>query len=133
MIEELLELQRRERDAHLAGDADGLVSLFADDFMSIQDGEVTRPSRAESLARFERYFATVTFLAWDNLVPPMIEVSDDATLATVVVQKRVHLTYLGPDGVPAEELTLFAWVEAWRCRADRWELAMVVSTRRTGA
>jgi len=34
-------------------------------------------------------------------------------------------------GAAAEEETHFAWVEAWRRRAggDRWELAMVVSTR----
>ena len=132
MIDELLELQKRQREAHLNGDAAQMVSLFADDFTSIQDGEVTRPSREASLERFGRYFARVRFHAWDDLADPVIEVSGDRTLATVLVQKRVHIAYPDDHGRETEELTDFAWVELWRRREARWELAMVVSTRRSG-
>ena len=130
MIDELLELQRLQREAHLNGDAAQMVSLFADDFTSIKDGEITRPSREASLGRFARYFARVRFHAWDDLADPVIEVSGDRTLATVLVQKRVHITYPDAHGRQMEELTDFAWVELWRRREARWELAMVVSTKR---
>jgi hypothetical protein len=131
VIDELLDLQRRQREAHLNGDAVQLVSLFADDFTSIRDGEVTKPSRDMSLERFTRYFELVSFRAWDDLADPVIEISVDATLATVLVQKRVHITYPNAHGERVEELTDFAWVELWRRREERWELAMVISTKRT--
>jgi len=130
MIDELRALHAREREAHLHRDAAQLVSLFADDFVSVQDGEVTRPGREASLERFQRYFAQVRFLAWDDVVEPVVEVSGDGTLATILVRKRVHVTYADADGQPAEEVTDFAWLEVWRRRDDRWELATVISTRK---
>jgi ketosteroid isomerase-like protein len=129
-VAELSDLQARQRDAHLQADAAGLVALFADDFVSVQDGDVSRPSRPDSLRRFERYFAQVSFVAWDDLEPPVIEVSGDGTLATVLVHKLVHLTYRDAAGSQAQEITVFAWAETWRRARDRWELAMVVSTRK---
>jgi uncharacterized protein (TIGR02246 family) len=131
-LDELRRLHAREREAHLNRDAELMASLFADDFVSVQDGEVTRPDREASRKRFERYFSRVTFLAWDDEIEPVIELSDDGTLATILVRKRVHLTYRDDDGAPAEELTHFAWVEVWRRRDERWELAMVASTKRPG-
>jgi len=129
-VDELLKLQREQRRAHLAGDAAAMVDMFANDFVSVSDGIVSRPSRDESLARFTRYFGLVTFLAWEDIAEPVIEVSADGSLATVLVTKRVHLTYPDAAGAAAEE-TFFAWAETWRRTDDtRWELAMVVSTRR---
>jgi hypothetical protein len=63
MIDELRQLQVREREAHLNADAEKLVSLFADDFVSVQDGDISRPSRDASRERLERYFARVSFIA----------------------------------------------------------------------
>ena len=62
-VAELADLQARQREAHLCADASGLVALFADDFVSVQDGDISRPSRPDSLRRFERYFARVSFIA----------------------------------------------------------------------
>ena len=133
MIDELRALHESQRQAHLDRDAQRLVALFADDFVSVHDGQVSRPDRAASLERFERYFARVTFRAWDDVTPPVVEVSDDATLATILVTKRVHVDYVDEEGQPAEEVTDFAWTEVWRRREGPWELAMVISTRRPDA
>jgi len=130
VVTALTGLQARQRQAHLAADAAALTAMFADDFVSVQDGEISRPGRDASRARFERYFAQVTFLAWDDLEEPVIEASDDGTLATVLVHKLVHVTFREADGTPQEEITTFAWAETWRHTGDRWELAMVISTRK---
>lgn len=129
----LTELQARQRQAHLSADAPALTAMFADDFVSVQDGVVSRPSRDASRERFERYFAQVNFIAWDDLADPIIEVSGDGTLATVLVHKLVHLTFMGAKAEPEEEMTIFAWAETWRRTGSRWELAMVISTRRDGS
>ncbi len=132
-VMELLDLQQEQRRAHLEGDAAAMAAMFADDFVSVSDGVATRPTREESLARFESYFGLVTFVAWEDLAEPVIEVAADSSLATVLVTKRVHLTYPGDDGAIVTEQTCFAWAETWRRPpGKRWELAMVVSTRRQG-
>jgi ketosteroid isomerase-like protein len=130
-FDELRRLHAREREAHLNRDVELMVSLFADDFVSVQDGVVSRPTREASRERFERYFSRVNFLAWEDEDEPAVELSADATLATILVRKRVHVTFRDDDGQPAEELTHFAWVEVWRRRDERWELAMVASTKRS--
>lgn len=128
--ERLLALQDLQRRAHLEGDATLLVSIFADDFTNIQGGEVSRPSREESRARFQAYFDRTTFLAWEDVRPPVIEISDDGSMAHVIVQKRVRLRdRSSPDEV---ETTRFAWLETYRKRAGRWKLTAVASTRRSG-
>jgi uncharacterized protein (TIGR02246 family) len=130
-VEELLELQAEQRRAHLTGDAAAMAAMFADDFVNVSEGVVSRPSREESLQRFQRYFDLVTFLAWDDIDKPVIEVAADGTLASVLVTKHVHTAYPDEEGTTAEGETIFAWAETWRRANDnRWELAMVVSTRR---
>jgi hypothetical protein len=127
-VDELLRLQAQQRAAHLGADADLMVALFADDFLSVADGQVTRPTREQSRRRFQSYFDLVTFLAWDDVAPPLITVAADASLATVIVQKRVHLRYTDQAGVERGEETLFAWQETYRREGESWRLAAVVST-----
>jgi hypothetical protein len=128
LVEELLQLQARQRVAHLTANAASLVDIFADDFINIANGQITRPPRAESLRRFQAYFDRVTFLAWDDITPPLIHVADDASLATVIVHKHVHVRYSANAGAWQEEETTFAWQETYVREHGRWRLAVVVST-----
>ncbi|MEO5938243.1 MAG: nuclear transport factor 2 family protein [Sphingomonas sp.] len=118
------------RTAHLSGNAELLVSAFADDFTSVDKGRVANPSRNDSLARFRAYFAAVSFRAWDDLAPPVVTLSDDATLATVLVRKRVSVVPKAQAGNPNAKVseTRFAWLEIWRKRGGEWRLTAVVST-----
>ena len=127
-IQELLQLQSEQRSAHLAGNAKKLVDLFADEFINISNGKIARPTYAESLQRFQAYFDKVTFIAWDDITPPIIYVADDASLATVIVHKYVHLRYLAEPDVWMEEDTTFAWQEMYIRQHDSWRLATIVST-----
>ena len=117
-----------EREAHLDRNVDLLVSLFADDFVMVDEGEVTKPSRAQNRARFDSYFKAVRFKKWDDLAPPSIRVSKDGTLASVLVKKEVVLTLVDAPEVK-EERTVFAWMETWEKREGRWLLVAVCSTR----
>lgn len=126
----LLALHEAQRRAHLAEDAAGLVALFADDFVELREGVLVRPTRAASEARLRRYFEAVEFLAWDDLAPPEIRLSDDGTLATMAVQKLVRLRTVGADGSPSVERTIFAWLATCVREEGGWRLAGVVSTRR---
>lgn len=130
---ELLRLHDLQRQAHLEKRADLLVATFADTFRNIARGEVTQPSTAESRARMQPYFDRSTFLAWDDLAPPIIRVSPDGRMAYVIVQKDVRLT--GPDssGTATEEHTVYAWLETWEKEEGKWRLTTVASTDRPGS
>lgn len=127
----LLAFQETERLAHLEKDPDLLVSLFADDFLSVAGGRATRSSRDEQRARFAGYLESVDLLEWDDVEPPVLRVSDDGSMAWALVQKRVRLVPVDePDAEP--EHTVFAWLETWEKRAGEWRLTSVTTTHRTG-
>lgn len=92
---ELLRLQAQQRTAHLTYDADLLVSASADPLVSIDGGRVSRSNRAEQLAMVQNYFGAVRFVAWEDAAPPQITMSDDGSMAVIVVQKRVALVGKG--------------------------------------
>jgi len=118
----------RERAAHLARDAGLLVSLFSDDFINVNNGRITRPTRAESMSRFQAYFAESEFLAWDDLEPPVIRVSRDGSMAHAIVRKLVRRIATDSQGQRREHETVFAWMEAWEREGDRWLLKAIAST-----
>jgi hypothetical protein len=124
----LRRLLDQERTAHMGRDAALLVSLLADDFLSIGAGRVTRPTRAESLTGFQAYFDRSEFLAWDDLEPPLIRIAPDGSMAYVVVRKLVRHIEIGPEGRGEPEETAFAWLEAWERVGADWKLKVVAST-----
>ena len=127
--EEVAARHALEREAHMDRNVDLLLSLHADDFVIVDNGQVLRPTRAEHRARFDAYFRSVKFRKWDDLAPPAIRVSRDGTLATVLVRKEVVLVPAGaPAGAP-EERAVFAWLETWEKREGRWMLVTLCSTR----
>lgn len=121
-------LLEQERVAHFTRNPDLLVSLFAEEFINVSAGRVSRPSRADSQARFRAYFERSTFIEWDDLEPPLIRLAGDGSLAYAIVQKRVRLTANDEAGLPQEHLTLFAWVEIWEKETGEWKLKLIAST-----
>lgn len=118
-----------EREAHMDRNLDLLLSLFADDFVLIDGGEVQRPTPAANRERFGTYFRNVRFLKWDDLAPPAVRVSRDGTLATVIVRKEVVLLPAEAPGETKPERSVFAWMETWEKRQGRWMLVALCSTR----
>ncbi|HEY8561126.1 MAG TPA: hypothetical protein VIL74_12195 [Pyrinomonadaceae bacterium] len=126
-MNELLELQKNARAAHFTRNAKMLVSTFADDFANISGGKISKPSRGASIDHLQKYFDDSTFIEWDDIAPPVIEVSDDATLGYVLVHKKVRLLSKSAGG--KEETEIFAWIETYRKIKGEWKLTAVVSTK----
>ncbi len=118
-----------ERDAHMDRNVELLLSLFGDDFVMVDGGEVKRPTREEQRQRFTAYFGAVRFHKWDDRVAPVIHVSADGTLATVIVQKEVVLVLADAAADAKPERAGFAWIETWAKRRGRWQLIAMASTR----
>ncbi|WP_375773070.1 nuclear transport factor 2 family protein [Archangium gephyra] len=122
----LLLINQTQRDAHLQRDAQRMVSTMAEDFLSVQDGRISRPTREQVLGNFQRYFASVRFQAWDDLSEPIVTLSEDGTLAWMVVHKRVELVEVSTGEA---ETTVFAWMATFEKRQGQWLQTAVVSTR----
>jgi len=127
---ELLRLHENARAAHLQRRADLLVADHADSMFSLSRGSVSIGRRAEVQAMFQGYLDSVTFQAWDDIVPPRIRISADGQMAYVVVQKRVHLTQPGPGGTTLAERVRYAWLSVYEKRDGRWTLTAIASTER---
>ena len=117
-----------EREAHMDRNVELLVSLFGDDFVMVDGGEVKRPTLEEQRRRFTAYFGAVRFQKWDDLVAPVIHVSTDGTLASVIVRKEVVLVLADAPADAKPERAVFAWIETWAKRRGRWQLIAMAST-----
>lgn len=127
-VNELLRLHYEARAAHFNHDAKKIYADFADDFVSVDAGQVKMPDRDARMKRMQAYFDASTFLEWDDITPPIIKVSDDGTMAYVVVHKKVRLLAKDRNGKMQEEVEVFAWVSTYRKIDGRWRLSMVAST-----
>jgi ketosteroid isomerase-like protein len=118
-------VNQRQREAHLERDARAMVETLAEGFLSVEDGAVSRPTRAQLMSRFQAYFAGVRIHEWEDLSEPHIQVSADGTLAWMAVHKRVRATEA--DGLT--RTTVFAWLATFEKRQGRWLQTSVTSTR----
>ncbi len=123
-ITELLQLHDVQRRAHFSRDARLLVSIIANDYMEVSKGKIVKPGKEQLLKRFQQYFDSVSFIEWDDIEPPVIRVSDDATMASMLVNKRVRLTTQNGK----EEITVFAWSASFRKEKEQWRLTSIAST-----
>ncbi|HKP70701.1 MAG TPA: SUMF1/EgtB/PvdO family nonheme iron enzyme, partial [Pyrinomonadaceae bacterium] len=128
-VNELLRGHYVARAAHFNHDAKLIYADFADDFVSIDAGQVKMPDRDAGMKRMQAYFDASTFLEWDDITPPIIRISDDATMAYVVNHKKVRLLAKDKNGKMQEEVEVFAWVSMYRKVGGRWKLTAVASTR----
>ena len=129
---ELRRIHGLHREAHLQRRADLLVATFADSFLSISRGKVEAPTPAMSLERFQAYFDRSTFLAWDDLVPPVVRISPDGRMAYVIVQKDVRARAADTTVDLAVAHTIYAWLEVYEKEGGAWHLRAIASTDRPG-
>ncbi len=126
-LEQLQQTRELHRLAHISRDAELLINTFSDDFRLVQDGQVAQPSREASLAQFQPYFDSVTFIAWDDIQPPVITLSADGKMASVIVTKHVRIVARDNNQAEPQE-TFFAWLETWQQQAGEWKITTLAST-----
>ncbi|KAB2881499.1 hypothetical protein F9K33_00135 [bacterium] len=128
--QKLLSLHEKARTAHFDKNVTGFLTEQADDFMNIQNGDIKRPTRDEREKRIQAYFDRVKFETWDDVEPPVIVISDDATLANTFVKKLVVLKLKDDSGKPILDTTHFAWTTTYKKFDGNWQLIAVTSTRK---
>ena len=124
----LLALHQQQQDAHLNENAQKFVDQFADNMFSVNRGKISITTKDSALKRFSNYFANVQFKKWEDVNPPVIEFSADVSMAYMLVDKQVILTYMNGNK-RMEESVHYAWVSIFKKQVDgEWKIVCNVST-----
>lgn len=121
---------QQEQTAHLTKNVPLFMEMLHDTVCQIKNGKVTYQTKAEMAERITRYFNVVDFIKWEDSHTPVITLSEDRTLAHILVQKRVEL--IVKDSLSTTEKTDFAWTELWKKKHGTWKLYTITSTDRPG-
>ena len=77
---------------------------------------------------FESYFKDAKYFEWDDLEPPIIRVSADASMAWMIVRTKVRRTQKDSSGAEKEEKFVYAGIMTYEKRNGRWVRVANVST-----
>ncbi len=125
--EALLRLNDEAKLAHFERNADRLTSQFADTIYSVSRGEVRVTALSQSKARYKSYFEKIRQLAWQDRSAPVITISNDATLATMIVKKFIVIG--DADSIDASpDTSYFAWTAVFKKFNGQWKMISNTST-----
>ncbi len=120
----LLRINEEQRMAHMTLDAKLLANSIGDSLLTVDSGQFYQNSNQEILDRFSSYFSGVRYLAWDDIEPPVIAISADASLATMSVRKQIITQTQGNQS----DTTIFAWTSGFRKVNGEWKMYSISST-----
>jgi hypothetical protein len=124
----ILESNERQRRAHFEGNAGLLAQEMADTVYTVQRGDIRVETRIDMLARWKDYFEAVQYSKWDDLQPPVIHFSEDATMATLAVKKITVSRLVDNESSPIDT-TFFAWTSGYKKVDGEWKIYTIASTR----
>ena len=115
----------QDRRAHFDKDIDTLLAGMADEQINIRDGRVSRRSHAEAEDGFTAYFNQVAeFIHWDDLQPPIIQISQDGAMAWMVNQVRLHYRSINDE----ETDLICTWLMVYEKQNGGWVAVANAST-----
>ena len=129
-LEAVRNLLERGRKAHFERNAALLLEDMGekDTFLEINRGEVTQMTKEKSWQRFTNYFTAVEFVKWDDVAEPVLQFSDDSTMAVAVVRKEVITREVQGGQL---DTTHFAWTSIYRKVNGAWKLDVITSTNKS--
>lgn len=118
-VVQILSIHDRVLQAHLDRDVGALLATSSDDYVLVNRGEVSNPTKQERRERFGPYFEKTVFYEYKDLVPPIVQVSDGKDMAWLIAQVEVS----GSQMVSGQEQPLqfvSAWIELYEKRDGTW-------------
>lgn len=124
----LLAVHAQDRQGHMTTDAQLILAHAAESFIYLGEGKITRMTRDEVASDFAEMFAGATYQEWDDLEPPIISISADASMAWMIVRTRVRRTRRDADGQEQLRQFVYAGIMTYEKRAGIWVRIANVST-----
>jgi hypothetical protein len=116
----LLELHQAGLSAHLKGDVDALLAGQADDFVLVNRGEISSPTKEQRRGVLGPYLAGTKFDIYRDIVPPIVKVSRDGSLAWVIARMEARGLRATPQSGHASLEFEVAWIELYERRGAEW-------------
>lgn len=126
----LLEMHQAVLAAHLAKDAAAWTALEADTTISANNGEVTFPGRSARQQSRQRYLERTNFDSYQDVKPPVVELSEDGTLGWVIAEVEVVGWTARMDGTIEDVSNTWAWLELYKKGENGWKMVGNVSNSR---
>ncbi len=124
---ELLKIHALDRQAHFATDVGAAISFFGGIYRYVRDGQIHQLSRSDLEQMHSDYFRGATFYEWDDLEPPIVQISSDGSMAWMMNRFRVRYTRV-TEGQPAETIYVYAGVTIYEKQDGKWMRTANVST-----
>ena len=125
---ELTRIHKSSREAHFRTDAKALLSHSADPLISVSSGKIDRISLADQEKFFTEYFRNAVYSEWDDLEPPIIQISKDGSMAWMIERVKVHRTQQTPDGQKSDVRFVCAFTSVYEKGPSGWRMVCVTST-----
>lgn len=124
-------LQENEtaRKAHMLGDAKMLTAGIADTMISVNRGQITKSSNQEIYERFKNYFKNIEYIKWEDIEEPVINISDDGTMAEILYKKIILVRSKNEKDEWEKSAVLFAWSANHKKINGVWKVISNTSTR----
>lgn len=131
--QKLLRLHRIAMDGHLFERSTDLKALPADSMVIVSDGDVYVLDSDGSDSMIDSIMESRRYTVYDDLIRPMVMISQDGTLGWVIAQVSAKGWRLDAEGAPRDSLSFVsAWVELYSKVEGRWRLTGNVSGFRPG-
>ena len=125
---ELLRLHKLDREAHFKTNVDLLLATAPEEFISVARGKISRSTKEDARKMFTGYFRDAKYYEWDDLEEPITRISNDASMAWMIVRTRIRRVQRNPDGTEKEEKAVYAGIMTYEKRDGRWVRVANVST-----
>ena len=126
-IEALALLQQQEQKAHLGEEPALLVNMLNDTLTQIKNGVVSHFTKDQMTQKLSDYFYSVEFIKWEDATTPVYTLSEDGTMAYIIVQKHVEVN-IEKDSATVRQDTDFAWSELWKKKDGKWKMYSIATT-----
>jgi hypothetical protein len=120
--------------AHLENDLESWLAAESEDYIMVNRGEISYPTKKERAARLQPYLDRTTFTEYRDLIPPVVRTSPDGMTAWLVAQVKISgsQTTGAGDDVPFD--WTWAWIELYEKRKGRWlRVGNVSNQKRSGS
>lgn len=124
---ELLQVHRSVRDAHFKTNVELLLDRTSDELLYVRDGKITRRSKRDMRDALSGYFRDAKYYEWDDIEPPIVHVSRDATMGWMITTVRVRRTQSTSTGTATDEF-VYAGLSTYEKRDGRWTEVANAST-----
>jgi hypothetical protein len=118
--QKLLELHQAGLNAHIEGNIDALLINQADDFVLLNRGEISSPSKQQRREFLGPHLAATKFEFYRDAVTPIVKVSRDGSLGWVAAQVEARGNSVTPAGEHESVEFVVAWIELYERRGREW-------------